>query len=171
MPTLPRRYPTHTERSEKAEPTPSSTSLPSSTAPSQSSIATPSSTPTGTVYTVLPFTQVNAINVTCPSSLYTSGQDIPEVNGKYQFNCQNNKNMAGVPDLMSFTAYTLQQCVDACTQWNAMGNRPLCMASVIASSFQYRRTSGNGANCWLKNASKNLQDSADATVASYILPS
>jgi hypothetical protein len=173
----------HTRHSDKAEtntqPTPSPSPLPAtkpslSFAPEQLQSSTATSTlsaPTGTVYTALPFTEVNAINITCPSALYLAGQDIAQFKNKYQFNCMNKKNMASVTDLMSFTAYTFQQCVDACMQWNAMGNRPMCMASVVSSTFQYRRTSGNGANCWLKVNSSTIIDSQDTTIAAYVLPS
>jgi hypothetical protein len=168
----------YTRRSDKAEtntqPTPSPTiPLVLSFASQQSPVATPtpSSAPTGTVYTALPFTEVNAINITCPSDLYLAGEDIVQFKNKYQFNCLNKKNMAAVPDLMSFTAYTFQQCVDACMQWNAMGNRPICMAAIVSSTFRYRRTAGNGANCWLKRNSTTIIDSQDTTIASYVVPS
>jgi hypothetical protein len=166
---------TNTQSKPSPSPSPSPAIKPSlSFAPEQlqSSTATPTlSAPTGTVYTALPFTEVTAINITCPSALYLAGQDIVQFKNKYQFNCMNKKNMASVSDLMSFTAYSFQQCVDACMQWNAMGNRPMCMASVIASTFQYRRTSGNGANCWLKVNSSTIVDSEDTTIAAYVLPS
>lgn len=154
----------------QTQPTPSFSASPTSSVPSQSVPATPSSTPTDGVYLPLPFAQVNTINVTCPSATYMAGQDVPELNNKYQFKCQNNKNLGGMVDLMSFTAYSFQQCVDACSQWNAMGRKPTCMGAVVGANFKYRRTSGNGANCWLKNATANLEDSSDTTLASYILP-
>lgn len=53
-------------------------------------------------------------------------------------------------DLLAFNAYILQQCVDMCSQYNAMVKNTTCQAVVIASDVAGNYLSGNGANCWLK---------------------
>jgi hypothetical protein len=65
----------------------------------------------------------------------------------------DNTNIPDLPNLMSFTAYTLEQCVDACSQYSAMGNgtNATCRAAVVNADFSQQYLSGNGANCWLKS--------------------
>jgi hypothetical protein len=78
---------------------------------------------------------------------------MPGFKAKYTYKCQNNRNIAnGNSDIASFTAYTLQQCFDACSQWNEMGRANVsCVAAVVSSKLAITRASGNGANCWLKS--------------------
>jgi hypothetical protein len=75
----------------------------------------------------------------------------PLLRGLYKYNCLDNTNIGGVIDLASFTAYTLEQCVDACSQWNFRAKDETCQAIVINNDIGYQRSDGNGANCWLKS--------------------
>jgi hypothetical protein len=75
------------------------------------------------------------------------------ISRRYRYNCLDNTDIPDLPNLMSFTAYTLEQCVDACSQYSAMGNgtNAVCRAAVINADFSQRYVRGNGANCWLKS--------------------
>ena len=63
------------------------------------------------MYTALPFSAVHMINTTCPQSTLTFGADAPDLGSNYQYNCINNRNLRDA-DITSFTAYSLEQCVD-----------------------------------------------------------
>jgi hypothetical protein len=62
----------------------------------------------------------------------------------------------GVLDLTSFTAYTLEQCVDACSQYNFRDKNATCQAVVINDDVAFLRGRGNGANCWLKSNTESF---------------
>jgi hypothetical protein len=82
-----------------------------------------------------------------------SGADIPNWRDKYRYICTNNQNMGRQEDdITAFTAYTLQQCVDACSQWNEVQSSLPCVGIVINSRLGSQRSQGNGANCWLKSS-------------------
>jgi hypothetical protein len=111
---------------------------------------------TGAAYTARPFGATQSINTTCPSTLLISSQlegEHSDISGRYRYNCLDNTTISDLPNLMAFTAYTLEQCVDACSQYSAMGNttNATCKAAVIDGDFGQRYESGNGANCWLKS--------------------
>lgn len=79
----------------------------------------------------------------------------PEIAPGTRYSCTNNAAItAPSSDIFSFTAYSLQQCLDACTQYNYMSKSPPCDAIVIEgnlnSGVKGRYKLGNGANCWLK---------------------
>ncbi|KAI1514786.1 hypothetical protein Ptr86124_006109 [Pyrenophora tritici-repentis] len=132
-------------------------------AASSTALATPTSTasasPTNSgqdedAYTARPFGAVQSINTTCPSTLLVSSQlegKTSDISSRYTYSCLDSTNIL-VLNLMSFTAYTLEQCVDACSQYNAMKNdmNTTCKATVINSDFRKNYESGIGANCWLK---------------------
>jgi hypothetical protein len=111
---------------------------------------------TGAAYTARPFGATQLINTTCPSTLLISSQlegKHSDISGRYRYNCLDNTTIPDLPNLMVFTAYTLEQCVDACSQYSAMGNNTNATrkAAVINGDFIQRYESGNGANCWLKS--------------------
>lgn len=138
---------------------------PTSAIPSDSSADAPSDTPTetpsvgsgdtGTHYTARPFGAIQSINATCPSTLLISSRmegKTSDISGRYTYNCLDSTNILDTT-LMSFTAYTLEQCVDACSQYSAMNASETCKAAVINSDFSARYETENGANCWLKSGS------------------
>ncbi|KAF2824460.1 hypothetical protein CC86DRAFT_384087 [Ophiobolus disseminans] len=151
-------YPTPSAIQPSPLPSPSmahaSTSMPASSA----------STPSFAMYSALPFAAVHMINTTCPSSTLSFGADAPDLGSAYQYNCLANKNLRDA-DLTSFTAYTLEQCVDACSQWNAAHGNRGCKGVVISYRVMYKRQTGNGANCWLKSGAESQESSVDGTVA------
>jgi hypothetical protein len=74
-------------------------------------------------------------------------------------------------DLFAFTAYSVQQCVDACSQWNESATKnATCLAAVISSKLGVQRTQGTGANCWLKSSTaRDNGNIADMTLAKLIV--
>jgi hypothetical protein len=110
----------------------------------------------GATYTARAFGAIQSINTTCPSTLLVSSQlegKISDISGRYRYNCLDNTNISG-PNLVAFTAYTLEQCVDSCSQYSAMSNSTdgaKCKAAVINAAFSKQYESSNGANCWLKS--------------------
>jgi hypothetical protein len=132
---------------------------PASTSTSSSAL-TPSSSgddqDNGATYTARPFGAIQSINTTCPSTLLISSQlegKTSDISGRYRYSCLDNTNIPDLPYLMSFTAYTLEQCVDACSQYSAMsdGTNATCKAAIINAEFSQRYVNENGANCWLKS--------------------
>ncbi|CAE7174651.1 hypothetical protein P3342_007815 [Pyrenophora teres f. teres] len=123
-----------------------------------------SASPTGSgqdndAYMARPFGAVQSINTTCPSTLLISSQlegKTSDISGRYTYSCLDSTNILDL-NLMSFTAYTLEQCVDACSQYNVIENgmNTTCKAAVVNSDFRKNYESGIGANCWLKGGAGN----------------
>ncbi|EUC48607.1 hypothetical protein COCMIDRAFT_86783 [Bipolaris oryzae ATCC 44560] len=115
--------------------------------------------PSSAAYTARPFGTIQSINTTCPSTLLLSSQlegKTSGLSGRYTYSCLDNTNILDEPNLMAFTAYTLEQCVDACSQYSVMTNKnETCKAVVINSQFRERYETGYGANCWLKGSADN----------------
>ncbi|KAF2824476.1 hypothetical protein CC86DRAFT_371799, partial [Ophiobolus disseminans] len=154
----------------KSESTPpQSVAASASSSPSPSTTPSPlatSSTPPSGPYTALPFSQIASINVTCPSSIYTTGIDtLPDYKARQRYQCFNGRNVRDFPDLVAFTAYSLAQCADACSQWNTLPQNISCVGVVIGGLVSTRIQNGNGANCWLKAFVRDRYDSKDDTLA------
>jgi hypothetical protein len=148
--------------------------------PSNSAADTPSETPTGspsvgsentgTDYTARPFGAIQSINATCPSTLLISSRlegKKSDISGRYTYSCLDSTNILD-NTLMSFTAYTLEQCVDACSQYSAMDANNTCKAAVINSDFSGRYETENGANCWLKGGSGNASTGQSGYTAAVL---
>jgi hypothetical protein len=56
-------------------------------------------------------------------------------------------------DITGIFAYTLQQCIDACSTMNAINKDDGCKAVVLISSLKREYEMNRGANCWLKSNS------------------
>jgi hypothetical protein len=56
-------------------------------------------------------------------------------------------------DITAIFAYTLQQCIDACSTMNAINNDDNCKAVVLISTLKREYEMNKGANCWLKSNS------------------
>lgn len=69
---------------------------------------------------------------------------------------------------MSFTAYSLQQCVDACSQYNYRAGSG-CKGIVIQGNVGRSSRLGNGANCWLKNNTSPLKGTAGEVTVALLL--
>ncbi|KAI4614657.1 uncharacterized protein J4E87_009458 [Alternaria ethzedia] len=153
---------------------------PTSASPSDISADAPSETPTdspaaatedtGTYYSARPFGAIQSINTTCPSTLLISSRlegKKSDISGRYTYNCLDSTNILDTI-LMSFTAYTLEQCVDACSQYSAMNASSACKAAVISSDFSTRYETENGANCWLKSGSGDASTGQNGYTAAVL---
>lgn len=111
------------------------------------------------MYMAQPFGAIQSIKSTCPSTILVSSQlegKATKISGRYTYNCLDSTNILDGSDLMEFTAYTLEQCVDACSQYSAMASKnETCKAVVINSEFRQSYETGNGANCWLKGTAES----------------
>lgn len=63
-------------------------------------------------------------------------------------------------------AYTLQQCVDACTLMNFATDNKTCRAIVLSLDLSNNYVNSHKGNCWLKSSvGKELVTDALGTVA------
>lgn len=62
-------------------------------------------------------------------------------------------------------AYTLQQCVDACSTMNMVIENKPCKAIVLSENLMQDYMGNGRANCWLKSTSQGVVDKAGVTVA------
>ena len=157
---------------------PTPTSASASASASNTSSDNPTNNPsdaskdTGVDYTVRPFGAIQSINTTCPSTLFTSSRlegKTSDISGRYMYSCLDSTNILD-STLMSFTAYTLEQCVDACSQYSAMHSSidNICKAAVISSDFSGRYETANGANCWLKSGAGNASTGQSGYTAAVL---
>jgi hypothetical protein len=157
------------------------TSASASTGASDTSPDSPTNNPsdgsenTGTDYTARPFGAIQSINTTCPAKFLISSQlegktSESDISGRYMYSCLDSTNILD-STLMSFTSYTLEQCVDACSQYSAMDSTTnnTCKAAVISSDFSGRYETANGANCWLKSGARNASTGQDGYTAAVLL--
>jgi hypothetical protein len=110
-------------------------SIPTPTAPS--SLPTTSASTTS-VYTPLPPSAVPLINNSCPSTILFSSK-----NDKYD--CTEQIDLNG-GDIISIIAYTLQDCIDACSQYSAIQGNNACQGVILNKKMSYQPRG----NCWLK---------------------
>lgn len=68
-------------------------------------------------------------------------------------------------DLTGMVAYTLQQCVDACSTYNQVAGNTTCRAVVLISFLRSSYFGNKGANCWLKKTGDGATESAGYTLA------
>jgi hypothetical protein len=92
----------------------------------------------------------------------------PLLRNLYTYNCLDNTNIGGVLDIASFTAYTLEQCVDACSQYNLKAKNDTCQAVVINEDVGFLHSTGNGANCWLKYNTKSFTGKGFTTAKAVV---
>ncbi|KAH9869905.1 hypothetical protein J1614_006826 [Plenodomus biglobosus] len=117
------------------------TRLPSNTLLPPSTTATPF--PSNTPYTPLPATLVPTIDNSCASPTLTA------FNGA-SYACSPDSNFFGA-DITGIIAYTLQQCVDACSTMNEVAGQRRCVAVALNHDLAAAYRNLKGANCWLKS--------------------
>ncbi|KAF2448904.1 hypothetical protein P171DRAFT_428895 [Karstenula rhodostoma CBS 690.94] len=109
--------------------------------------------------------RVNSINGSCPSPIIQNTHVDERSDDRY--NCRESTDMGGY-DIMWFTAYTLQACVDACSTYNDanMTTTP-CKGVALALDMRQQYYENGGANCWLKSAADEdkLYDKKTTTFA------
>ncbi|KAH8709962.1 hypothetical protein GQ44DRAFT_714884 [Phaeosphaeriaceae sp. PMI808] len=126
-----------------------------------STLPTPAcATPTPRIdpYIAIPLAQVKSVDVKCPSSILDMNIGAPNLKGR-RYSCQDSVN-SNDTDLIAFTAYTLEQCVNACSQYSLKWTKQPCAAAVIGGDIEKRRNIGDGSNCWLKTG--NLKSFAQS---------
>jgi hypothetical protein len=104
------------------------------------------------------------IDVKCPSTL----QDYD----KNAYSCEDDKTIpmeAGtVGDLTGMVAYTLQQCIDACSTYNQVAGSTVCKAAVLISTLSTSYATNKGANCWLKKKAEGSVRAVGYTLAKVV---
>jgi len=84
-----------------------------------------------------------------------------------KFDCQEETDI-GVGNLAGFVAYALQDCIDACSQYNEEHKSRDCHAVVLNTMMAEERKG----NCWLKGGHSNadMKASSTYTAAQMISP-
>jgi hypothetical protein len=93
------------------------------------------------------------IDKSCPDNL-------KDWSGK-AYDCFEGGNVAGQGDITGITAYTMQQCIDACGTWNHVSSLK-CAAVILSENLGFEYGVNFGANCWLKNVSGPLDNAKKA---------
>lgn len=145
------------ESAEAAKGTP--TSKPTSVSTSKALRVTLVSIPTGTltapspsptasrsIYTPPPAASVALIDISCPPATAPS---LKSYNDE-RYACTQGKGING-NDITGISAYSLQQCIDACSTFNTRGGSTKCAAVVLNADLAKSYDINNGANCWLKD--------------------
>jgi hypothetical protein len=108
----------------------------------------------------MPPEQVVLANNSCPPD----NSDVKTSNAE-SYRCMSGKNVGG-NDLAAIVAYTLQQCVDACSEMNNLASaRNACKGVVMAEDLSNRYLKGNRANCWLKSKVSGEVNSQECVMA------
>ncbi|KAH7118964.1 hypothetical protein B0J11DRAFT_535738 [Dendryphion nanum] len=76
------------------------------------------------------------------------------------YHCTQESNMVLIGDITGTMAFSLQQCIDACTVVEA----PRCSAVVLGKAVAKAYRKNYGANCWLKSMLGPVQPYSDSTL-------
>lgn len=128
-------------------------------------VATATATQTGE-YAPLAPSDVKLLQHPCPSENYTyqvNGDPFPPQLFKWE--CQtawlgNNRGTTGIT-LMQLSAYTAEQCVEACGGMNVWRNEQICSAVTFQASMSSEYAVGRG-NCWLFSGTQSTWDDPGA---------
>jgi hypothetical protein len=126
-----------------------SATTPTTQTSSLSTSSTRASLAAGAAYTPLAPDAVSLIDNSCPGT-----PTFPSFNGD-SYNCTHDKGRAGYTysDVSATTAYTLRQCIDACSMLNVVSGKKTCKAIVLDGNMATSYAKPKGANCWLKEVS------------------
>lgn len=133
------------------------------TATVTASSATSTTTTAGlaTDYAPLLPTQVSTLQYECDDGALrnsTTGQ-------QFQLNC--NKNFPG-SDLLNFVAYTLDDCIEACSNYNNINQTTICRGIVFNANMDLITEEYNG-NCYLKSSMANaIVDTSPPSVGAVL---
>ena len=119
-----------------------------------------SPTVTGTSTYPLPDNATPIIDNSCPPTLRSYNSKL--------YDCVAERNAAEVGDIVAFLAYTMQQCVEACSNMNVIAGSVKCRAVAMTNEVAYEFDNSIAANCWLKSASQPSQQMDNATLAVLI---
>jgi hypothetical protein len=121
-------------------------------------VAAASSTTSSTPSTSLaPSSGATTFNNSCPSTLRSYNSKL--------YDCIAQRNANEVGDIIAFVAYTIQQCVDACSNMNTIAGSVKCRAVAMTDGINYEWDNNIAANCWLKSASQPSQQQDNTTLA------
>ncbi|KAF2026212.1 hypothetical protein EK21DRAFT_74698 [Setomelanomma holmii] len=137
-------------------PIPSSFSV-QATTPIASPATSASTSASTSLYVPPSAASVLAINIDCPSVLES-------YNGK-SYRCFQNTDINSLGDITGITAYSLQQCVDACSTMNEVEGIAKCQAVALSQALSDEYGHNKGANCWLKNVTEPRAGRPKLTVA------
>jgi len=130
------------EIAQQAAPTSSSLSV------SQSRSASASSTSaSASAYIPPAATSIPLIDTSCPSLLRSWDNK--------QYTCTEYRNIQG-GDITGISAYSIQQCIDACSTYNSVAGSTKCRAVAIGADLGHAYEINKGANCWLKESATPL---------------
>ncbi|KAI1457820.1 hypothetical protein F4805DRAFT_457500 [Annulohypoxylon moriforme] len=149
---------TSTSSSRINRPTPTSTPT----------LSTSSTSPTLTNYTAASPSDVETLYVDCPNLEDTSIED--RSSSSYQVKC-GKRIPPGRSDVTTYSAsiaYSLEDCINACAQWNWWTTGSYCVAVSWCQDMSYS-WNYEGANCWLFNDSSiPFENNATHVVATLI---
>ena len=103
-----------------------------------------------------------------PSSATTFDNSCPPTLRSYNsklYDCIAQRNAKEVGDIIAFVAYTIQQCVDACSNMNVIAGSVKCRAVAMTDGINHEWDNNVAANCWLKSASQPSQQQDNTTLA------
>ena len=128
--------------------------------------ASATSTATGAVknYSPLLPSQVNTTALDCndqSTMTSTSGE-------QFQLHCNINY---GGNDIVDIIAYTLDACIEACSNMNTIANATTCHGIMFNANMEYVYAEDSG-NCWLKSLMADpTTDSLPPSVGAVLLSS
>ncbi|OTA97785.1 hypothetical protein M434DRAFT_26521 [Hypoxylon sp. CO27-5] len=155
------------------------TSAPVTTSASnlETQVSTPTSTTSSTIsttssalfdYAAPTPSLVETLYIDCPKLDNTVMQDTASNVDRIQ--CARRIIGGGaVSTLSALTAYSLQDCIQACYLFNYWAieweSETICLAVSWCKSMSYCSGTNSGANCWLFNASSSIEIEDNSTVA------
>jgi hypothetical protein len=109
----------------------------------------------------------SSANTATPTYDNSCPQTLRSYNSKL-YDCIAQRNANEVGDIIAFEAYTIQQCVDACSNMNIIAGSVKCRAVAMTNGLNYEWHNNVAANCWLKSASQPSQEQDNTTLAVLI---
>jgi hypothetical protein len=128
--------------------------------PSSGGTPLSSSSASASFYAPLPAASVSEIDVSCPPNL----RALNDNNNNYQYDCSTDTNILG-GDITGMYAYSLQQCIDACSTMNLVRGALICKAVALDRDALAAYRKNHGAICWLENATTPRYAVSRTTVA------
>jgi hypothetical protein len=143
----------------------SASAAPTSFSASTTSSSGSTSSASPSTYAPIPPGDVQLVSSTCP----TSGTVTLVVRGSTHANSYNCSEQTNYPenDITMLTAYTMQQCIEACIIHNVFQNNRTCVGVAHSPLMSYRYQTGGG-NCFLKDNTGNVQKTAEYNFARLI---
>lgn len=82
------------------------------------------------------------------------------------YDCLNDSDVRDkTKDITGISAYSLQQCIDACSTMNVVAKSSKCVAISVNKWLGEEMQINSGANCWLKSSEANSFRRPGSTLA------